>query len=90
MERKSDKVRRLVKAGQWKAALAIAKGFRLGITPEQSSTLTLAYESMVHERFYKELGQNTELNIRNGIDLLVQMYGGQRDGKDLHKQVQQS
>lgn len=88
MERKSDKVRRLVRAKQYKSALAIAKGFRLGITAEQSSTLTLAYESMVHERFYKELGQDTEKNIRNGIDLLVQMYGGHRDGTDLHKQVQ--
>ena len=48
MERKSDKVRRLVADGDFKGALRIAKDFRLGITKEQSSTMTRAYECMVH------------------------------------------
>lgn len=43
MERKSDKVRRLVADGDFKGALRIAKDFRLGITKEQSSTMTRAY-----------------------------------------------
>lgn len=91
MEKKSDRVRRLVREGQYKAALGIVKGFRLGITPEQSSIFVLAYESMVHERFYRQLGQDTEQNVSNGITLLIQMYGGHRDGKkDLYKQIQQS
>lgn len=91
MERKSDKVRRLVREGQYKAALGIVKGFRLGITPEQSSVFVLAYESMVHEQFYRQLGQDTKQNVSNGIALLTQMYGGQSDGKkDLHQQIQQS
>ena len=36
MERKSDKVSRLVAARDYKGALRIAKDFRLGITKEQS------------------------------------------------------
>lgn len=89
MERKSDKVRRLVRDGQYKAALGIVKGFRLGITPEQSSIFILAYESMVHKQFYRQLGQDTEQNISLGIALLIQMYGGQNNGKkDLYKQIQ--
>ena len=48
MERKSDKVRRLVADGDFKGALRIAKDFRLGIAKEQSSTMTRAYECMVH------------------------------------------
>lgn len=91
MERKSDKVRRLVREGQYKAALGIVKGFRLGITPVQSSIFVLAYESMVHEQFYRQLGQDTKQNVRQGIDLLIQMYGGQSSGKkDLYQQIQQS
>lgn len=45
MERKSDKVRRLVADGDFKGALRIAKDFRLGITKEQSSTMTRAYSA---------------------------------------------
>lgn len=91
MEKKSDKVRRLVREGQYKSALGIVKRFRLGITPEQSSIFVLAYESMVHERFYRQLGQDTEQNISKGIALLIQMYGGQANGrKDLYQQIQQS
>lgn len=39
MERKSDTVRRLVAAGDFKAALRIAKDFRLGISKEDSDDM---------------------------------------------------
>ena len=64
MERKSDKVRRLVADGDFKGALRIAKDFRLGITKEQSSTMTRAYECMVHGRFYKQLGYDLDELVR--------------------------
>ena len=43
-ERKSDTVRRLTRSGEYKKALRIAKGFRLGITREQSDKMGIAYE----------------------------------------------
>ena len=39
MERKSEAVRRLVAAGDFKAALRIAKDFRLGISKEDSDNM---------------------------------------------------
>ncbi len=75
MERKSDKVRRLVSDGDYKAALRIAKEFRLGITKEQSSAMTLAYECMVHGRFYTQLGYDLKQKIEEGVKILVGIYG---------------
>lgn len=75
MERKSDKVRRLVESKDYKSALCIAKDFKLGITKEESKAMTLAYECMVHERFYKSLGYNLEEKIKSGIEVLTRIYG---------------
>lgn len=75
MERKSDAVRRLVSCGSYKEALRIAKDFRLGITREQSSAMTLAYECMVHGRFYKQLGYDLDEKIAEGVRMLLGLYG---------------
>ena len=86
MEKKSDIVRNLVKRGEYKQALRIAKDFRLGITPEQSKKMKAAYECMVHERFYLSLGVDIPGSINEGIEVLVDLYG--RSAKDdLHKQI---
>ncbi len=87
MERKSDAVRRLVSCGSYKEALRIAKDFRLGITREQSSAMTLAYECMVHGRFYKQLGYNLDEKIAEGVRTLLGLYRRSEDN-DLHQQVQ--
>jgi len=52
---KSDVVRGLVIEGEYKTALRIAKGFRLGISQADIDAMTLAYECMVHTGFYEEL-----------------------------------
>ena len=44
MERKSDAVRRLVAEGNYKAALRIAKDFRLGIAKADSDDMRRGYE----------------------------------------------
>ena len=87
MERKSDAVRRLVSCGSYKEALRIAKDFRLGITREQSSAMTLAYECMVHGRFYKQLGYDLDEKIAEGVKILVGLYG-RSEAHDLHQPVQ--
>jgi len=90
MTRKSDMVRRLVAEKQYKQALRIAKDFRLGITPEQSTKMKKAYECMVHERFYLSLGENIQVRIDEGIETIVGIYGRENssDGKVIHEQIQ--
>jgi len=75
MEKKSDKVRRLVAEGDYKSALRIAKGFRLGITKQQSDDMIRGFESMSNPRFYESLGFDTTALARKGIETLVQLYG---------------
>lgn len=77
MERKSDKVRRLVAGGSFKEALSIAKGFRMGITKAEADAMTLAYECMVHDRFYKSLGYDLDKKIAEGIAVLNRLYGNE-------------
>ena len=71
---KSDKVREYVKSGDFKSALKIAKSFRLGITAEQQSDMTRAYECMTNERFYKSLGYDIPATIQRGINVVTALY----------------
>ena len=75
METKSDIVRRLVVAGDFKSAFRIAKGFRLGISKETSATLQRGYECMVHPQFYRGIGVNTEAAVQSGIEAIMKIYG---------------
>lgn len=88
MERKSDKVRRLVAGGSFKEALSIAKDFRMGISKAESDAMTLAYECMVHDRFYKTLGYDLDEKIKQGIAVLTRLYGKSEDN-DIYQQIQQ-
>jgi hypothetical protein len=74
-EKKTETVRRLVTAGEYKKALSIAKGFRLGISPADSEKMKLAYECMLYPSFYSQLGKNTETEIITGIQVLKSLYG---------------
>ncbi len=73
--KKSDIVRELVANGEYKKALCIVKGFRLGITKEESGTMTRAYECMINPGFYRQLGIDTNTAITEGIKLLKSFYG---------------
>lgn len=75
MVKKSDIVRSAVSRNDFKEALRIAKDFRINITKEQRSTMARAYECMVHDRFYKSLGEDTEARIAEGIELVTKLYG---------------
>ena len=74
-EKKTCIVRKLIAEGKHKKALAIAKGFRLGITKEESAKMSRAYECMVHREFYKQLGRNPDEEIKEGIVILKRLYG---------------
>ena len=75
MKRKSDTVKELVAKGDYKKALSIAKGFKIGFTKEEQSTMTRAHECMVHPGFYRQLGIDEEQAIANGIELIKKVYG---------------
>ncbi len=75
MIRKSDVVRAAVKAGDWKKALHIAKDFRIGISKEQRSRMTRAYECMVYPTFYKQLGTDIPAAIEIGKKIVTDLYG---------------
>lgn len=72
---KSDTVRGLVVNGDYKKALSIVKGFRLGITKDDSNKMALAYECIVHSGFYEQLGTDTVTAIAEGIQILKDLYG---------------
>ena len=75
------------KQENYKKALQIAKSFRLGITEEQRSDMTRAYECMVHGRFYKQLGYDLDEKIAEGVKILAGLYG-RSEAHDLHQPVQ--
>lgn len=75
MVRKSDTVRDLVRRGEDQKALAIAKKFVLGISPEDKSSMVRAHECMVSPRFYQSLGVNVDEVIDKGVDVLKRIYG---------------
>lgn len=73
--KKTEQVRLLVEAGNFKSAMKIAKGFRLGISKDQNDIITRAYECMVHPEFYKSIGVNTKKCIDSGIIIMESMFG---------------
>ncbi len=75
MERKSDTVRRLVAAGDFKAALRIAKDFRLGISKQDSDDMRRGYECLVHPGFYKSIGKNPSEIAQKGVEVVQRLYG---------------
>jgi hypothetical protein len=75
MIKKSDVVRGLVVSGEYKKALSIARGFRLGVSREDLEKMKLAYEVMVHTGFYEQLGTDTAAAVAEGIRVLKTLYG---------------
>lgn len=75
MERKSDAVRRLVAAGEYKSALRIAKDFHLGITKQQRDDMIRGYECMTNPRFYISIGKDPATLAQKAIETVVTLYG---------------
>lgn len=75
MVKKSDQVRKFVADKNYKDALKIVKGFRLGISKEEIGVITRGYECIVHPAFYKQIGTDIDKTIQNAIDILTKYYG---------------
>ena len=74
-EKKTDMVRRLVAAGDYKEALRIAKDFRLGISKDDSDDMRRGYECITNPRFYRSIGVDTEAAARRGVEVVRGLYG---------------
>ena len=74
MKKKSEMVRELVAAGDYRKALSIAKGFKLGFTKEEQSTMTRAHECIAHPGFYRQLGVDEEKAIEAGMEIIKRVY----------------
>lgn len=75
MKRKSDIVKELVAAGDYKKALSIAKGFKIGFTKKEQDIMIRAHECIVHPGFYSQLGFDECKLIEDGINLIRRVYG---------------
>ena len=75
MEKKSDLVRQYVKAGDYRRALSITKGFRLGISRDQHAAMVRAHECFSNPEYYRSIGRNPSEEIRKGIAVLKGLYG---------------
>lgn len=74
---KTEIVRHHVAANDYRAALKIAKTFRLGLTREEQRTLQYAYECMVYPDSYRQLGRDIDTTISQGIQLLLKFYASE-------------
>lgn len=73
--KKSKIVREAVARGDYKLALLHAKDFRIGISSKQRKKMALAYECMVHPKFYQSIGRDIEQAKAEGIREVVKLYG---------------
>lgn len=67
MRKKTDMAREAYDRGDVKAALRIAKTFRIGLTKDERDALVRGYECMVHPEFYQMLGKDPAREIEKGV-----------------------
>lgn len=71
--RKIDRLRDLMRAGRWDAALALAARWpRLG---DHAQAIRLGHEAAAHPGFYRQLGKDPEQMREAGITALRERYG---------------
>lgn len=72
LDKKTDKVKALLRSSRFKEALAITKTFRFGFTKSEKRSIEIAHEVLTgNERFYQLLGIDTEKEIRNAHKILI-------------------
>lgn len=73
METKTNQVKRLVAAGEYKKALQICKDWNYE-NPMHGSTLRLGYACLMYPRFYEQLGYNPVEQYQKAITVLHNVY----------------
>ena len=72
--KKTDAVKEAIRKGDYKKALRIAKEFRYDISPEERDAMAMAYECMVHPKFYEMIGVDTEAAVAAGVETAIRKY----------------
>ena len=75
IQTKTDVVRQLIAGQHYKEALRITKGFRLGLSRDEISIMTRAYECYIRPEFYKQIGFIPDREIAKGIQIINDLYG---------------
>jgi hypothetical protein len=70
---KAQEVREKIDAGDYKSALRGAKDFHIGVSAEQRSAMSRAYECMVRPDFYRQIGKNVEECVQAGVSVLQEV-----------------
>lgn len=73
METKTQKVRNLVAAGEYKKALQICKDW-IYENPTYSSILRLGYDCLLYPKFYKQIGKDPEHAYQEAVRVLQAVY----------------
>lgn len=75
LDKKTDKVKALLRYSRFKEALAITKTFRFGFTNSEKRSIEIAHEVLTgNEKFYQALGIDTEKEIRNAHKILIDKF----------------
>jgi len=70
---KAQDVRIFIQQGDFKKALHGAKNFRIGVTREQRSVMSRAYECYIRPEFYRSIGKNPNECIHDGVKVLKEV-----------------
>ena len=70
---KTQTAHTLLAKGEVKEALRIFKGFRLGLTKEQSDAIKLGYECTIYPEFYRQLKVDVEAAIAKAVSVCNQL-----------------
>lgn len=70
---KAQDVRNHIQQGNLKKALSGAKDFRIGVTQEQRSVMSRAYECFIRPEFYRSIGKNPDECIKAGVAILQEV-----------------
>ena len=74
MKTKTQQAKELFESGDLKGALKLVKGFRMGLTSNQRSALSVGYECLVHPNFYQQLGKCLETEINKAKAVLAEFF----------------
>lgn len=74
MKKKTQQVKELFASGDVKAALRIAKTFRLGVTCDERKTIVRGYECMVNPGFYVALGFDPALCVMQATETAKRLF----------------
>lgn len=84
MKTKTEQAVESFKQGDLKAALRVAKAFRMGLTRAESTTLTRGYECLVWPAQYQQLGYDPEAVVRDAVVVFINKFVGSAKKTTMH------